>query len=248
MRRRAYARAEKGEKMAFRSILVFPATRHALDQALASEADALAVDLLCASDLDAAAALGEAHARGKKCLAQIHALGSGLADADLDVLMPGRPDGIILPDACGGRDIQHLGAKLAVREAENNLAEGALKILALAGDSPAALFELGSIARASRRLIGLGRDERLLAQRLRVLARNGDEPPEPLRVARSFCLFAAAAAGTKAYDCAEPAESEDFSRICEQAACDGFAGKIVVSAAQAVIVNAAFAARSSAGD
>ena len=165
----------------------------------------------------------------------------GLADADLDAVMPGRPDGIILPDACGGRDIQHLGAKLAVREAENDLAEGALKILASAGDSPAALFELGSIARASRRLIGLGRDERLLAQRLGVLARIGDGPPEPLRVARSLCLFAAAAAGTKAYDCSEPGESDAFARICAQAARDGFTGKIVVSAAQARIVNAAFA-------
>ena len=68
-----------------------------------------------------------------------------------------------------------------------------------------------------------------------------DEGPEPLRVARSLCLFDAAAAGTKAYDCAEPGESEAFARICALAARDGFAGKIVVSAAQAVIVNAAFA-------
>jgi citrate lyase subunit beta/citryl-CoA lyase len=231
--------------MVFRSILVFPATRRALEEALANEADALAVDLLCASDADAAAMIGEAHAHGKKCLAQIHALDSGLADADLDAVMPGRPDGIILPNACGGRDIQHLGAKLAVCEAENDLAECALKILALAGDSPAALFELGSIARASRRLIGLGRDERLLAQRLGISARMGDEQPEPLRVARSLCLFAAAAAGTQAYDCAEPGESEAFARVCARAAQDGFGGKLIVSATQARIVNAAFEARSS---
>ena len=226
--------------MKMRSILIFPATRRALEQALASETDALAVDFSGASDMDAAAIIGEAHARGKKCLAQIHALDSGLADADLDAVMPGRPDGIILPDACGGRDIQHLGAKLAVREAENDLPEGALKILALAGDSPAALFELGSVARASRRLIGLGRDERLLAQRLGISARMDDKRPEPLRVARSLCLFAAAAAGTKAYDCAESVEDEAFARICARAARDGFSGKLIVSATQARIVNAAF--------
>jgi citrate lyase subunit beta/citryl-CoA lyase len=231
--------------MTMRSILIFPATRRALEEALASEADALAVDLLGEGDADAAAIIGEAHASGKKCLAQIHALDSGLADADLDAIMPGRPDGIILPDACGGRDIQHLGAKLAVREAENDLADGVLHILALAGSSPAALFELGSIARASRRLIGLGRDERLLAQRLGIFTCMGD--PEPLRVARSLCLFAAAAAGTKAYDCAEPGESVDFERICARAARDGFAGKIVVSAAQARIVNAAFSERKNPG-
>ncbi len=114
-----------------RSILIFPATRRALEQALASEADALAVDLSRRAMRTRRQIIGEARACGKKCLAQIHALDSGLADADLDAVMPGRPDGIILPDACGGRDIQHLGAKLAVREAENDLADGALKILAL---------------------------------------------------------------------------------------------------------------------
>ena len=40
---------------------------------------------------------------------------------------------------------------------------------------------------------------------------------------------------------AEPGETEAFALICERAAHDGFAGKIVVNAAQARIVNAAFA-------
>jgi citrate lyase subunit beta/citryl-CoA lyase len=67
-----------------------------------------------------------------------------------------------------------------------------------------------------------------------------DKRPEPLRVARSLCLFAAAAAGTKAYDCAESVEDEAFARICARAARDGFSGKLIVSATQARIVNAAF--------
>ena len=212
--------------MTMRSILIFPATRRALEQALASEADALAVDLLARATRTRRRSLARPMRAEKNAWRKFTRSISGLADADLDAVMPGRPDGIILPDACGGRDIQHLGAKLAVREAENDLPEGALKILALAGDSPAALFELGSIARASRRLIGLGRDERLLAQRLGISARMDDERPEPLRVARSLCLFAAAAAGTKAYDCAEPGEGEAFARICARAARDGFAGKL----------------------
>jgi citrate lyase subunit beta/citryl-CoA lyase len=223
--------------MQMRSILVFPATQGAFEAALASEADALALDLSGAAIENPAALIAEARQRGKICLAQIHPLPSGRTDSDLDAVMPARPDGIILPDARGGRDVQHLGAKLAVREAENDFPDGATTILALAGDSPAALFELGSFARAGRRLIGLGRDERLLAQRLGVAA---GETPEPLRVARSLCLFAAAAAGAPAYDCAEPGVGEVFARICAEAARDGFAGKLVLSAAQAKIVNAAF--------
>ena len=226
--------------MQMRSILVFPALRNAFEAALASEADALALDLCRGVEGKPAALIAEARKRDKICLAQIHPLPSGRTDADLDAVMTARPDGIILPDACGARDIQHLGAKLAVREAENDFPDGATKILALAGDSPAALFELGSFLRAGRRLVGVGRDERLLAQRLGV-AHGGGSAPEPLRVARSLCLFAAAAAGAPAYDCAEPGEGEAFERSCAEALRDGFAGKMVLSAAQARIVNAAFA-------
>jgi citrate lyase subunit beta/citryl-CoA lyase len=226
-----------------RSILVFPATQNALEAALTSEADALALDLSSGAEGKVegkpAALIAEARKSGKLCLAQIHPLPSGRTDADLDAVMPARPDAIILPDARGGRDIQHLGAKLAVREAENDFADGATKILALAGDSPAALFELGSFVRAGRRLIGVGRDERLLAQRLAVAWGDGVKP-ECLRVARSLCVFAAAAAGAPAYDCAEPGEGADFERVCTEAARDGFAGKMVLSAAQARIVNAVF--------
>jgi citrate lyase subunit beta/citryl-CoA lyase len=233
-----------------RSIFVFPATRAAFDEAMASEADGLAVDLAAADAAglaearrNAAALIAEAHGRQKTCMARIHALASGLADDDLDAVMAARPDGIVLPEACGGRDVQHLGAKLAVREAENGLLDGYAKILALAADSPAALFELGSFARATRRLIGLGRDEAALARSLGIAAPFGGEKPDPLRVARSLCLFAAAAAHAPAYDCAEPGEGKDFAHLCAMAARDGFAGKFVLTPAQAKAVNKAFAGK-----
>ncbi len=230
-----------------RSILVISAaSRAAFEAGLASEADALALDLACDAEIDAArknAAAWIAEARGlnRRCLAKIHPLASGLADGDLDAVVAAAPDGIILPDACGARDVQHLGAKLAVREAENGLPDGSLKVLALAADSPAAIFELGSLSRAARRLIGLGRDELLLMRRLGVEAAGAGERPEPLRVARALCLFAAAAANAPAYDCAEPGEDEDFARNCATAARENFAGKLVLTAAQAKIANAAFA-------
>ena len=230
-----------------RSILVISAAdRAAFEAALASEADALAFDLAGDADVEVArknavAWIVEARGLSRRCLAQIHPLASGLADGDLEAVVAARPDGIIQPDACGARDVQHLGAKLAVREAENDLPDGSVKILALAADSPAAIFELGSIARAARRLIGLGRDEYLLMRRLGIAEKGAGESPEPLRVARALCLFAAAAAGAPAYDSAETGESEDFTRNCATAARENFAGKFVVTAAQAKIANAVFA-------
>jgi citrate lyase subunit beta/citryl-CoA lyase len=231
-----------------RSIFVVSAvSRPAFNAALASEADGLALDLSSTAESEIEAArknvaawIAEAREKNKVCLAQIHALASNFADGDLDAVMGARPDGIVLPDACGGRDVQHLGAKLAVREAENGLPDGFGKILVLAADSPAAIFELGSFARATRRLIGIGRNEALLMRRLGIAAFPGTRP-EPLAVARALCLFAAAAAHAPAYDCAEPGEGEDFSRACAQAARENFAGKFVLSAAQANIVNTAFA-------
>ncbi|WP_374545309.1 aldolase/citrate lyase family protein [Rhodoblastus sp.] len=234
-----------------RSILVVPALPRAdrpdsaMPKTLAGEADAFAVDLAGIGEFEAEAArasaldwIAAARRTGKPILIRVHPLASGLIDADLDAVMAGPPDGIILPDAVGGRDIQHLGAKLAVREAENGLSDGCTHILALAADSPAALFELGSIARATRRLIGIGRDEALLAERIGVVV---DQAPEPLRVARSLCLFAAKAAQAPAFDCAEQGEGEAFAQSCARAARDGFSGKFALTPRQARAINAAFA-------
>jgi len=229
-----------------RSILIVPAASPAaFKAALESEADALALDLASSQDVaearrSAAGMIAAAKSAGKSCLVLIHPLASELADADLDAVMAASPDGIVLPDATGGRDIQHLGAKLAVREAENDLPDGFAKILALVADSPTAIFELGSIARAGRRLIGVGRDEELLAHRLGLAPDAEGETPEPLRVARSLCLFAAAAANAPAYDCAESGEGEAFSNACARAAREKFAGKFAKTPAQAKIINAIF--------
>ncbi|HUO55010.1 MAG TPA: aldolase/citrate lyase family protein [Rhodoblastus sp.] len=231
-----------------RSILVVPADAPlALAAALKSEADALAIDL-GAGDPDAARRaapdmLAATKTSKKHSLALIHPLGSNLADGDLDALFPAPPDAIILPDAIGTQDIQHLGAKLAAREAENDLPDGSTRILVLVADSPAAIFELGTLARATRRLIGIGRDESRLAAGLG-LARDVDgESPEPLRFARSLALLAAAAAGAPAYDCAEPGEGARFERACAQAARDGFWGKFALTPEQARAINAAFRKR-----
>src|SRR5579863_2996977 len=75
----------------------------------------------------------------------VHPLVSGAVDADLDAIMPARPDGILLPTTLCGSDLQHLSVKLAVREAECGFEEGTTKILAVAGATSASLLELKSL-------------------------------------------------------------------------------------------------------
>ena len=85
-------------------------------------------------------------------------------DDDLDAAMAATPDEIVLP-VRNGADVQHLGVKLAVREAELGLADGATRIIALVA-GPGAVFQLGSFVSASPRLAALAFDARAFATSL----------------------------------------------------------------------------------
>ena len=149
-----------------RSLLFVPGDdERKLAKALASGADALIVDLedsvaaaaKAAARATAAAFLAEARGRAKRprLYVRVNALDSGLAEADLDAIMAGAPDGIVLPKCRDGADVQRLAAKLAVREAECGLVDGATRILAIATESARALFGFASYRGASARLAGL---------------------------------------------------------------------------------------------
>jgi citrate lyase subunit beta/citryl-CoA lyase len=206
-----------------RSILI---VRRAADEAaaLASAADALAYENGLAP--------GPGHGVGKRVFACLSPPGAGRAEAEIDALKPFWPDGIVAFGVCGWRDIQRLGAKLAVREAELGLAAGATKIVAFPASTPAGVLELGTLARAGGRLIGLGFDADALAQALGVEAQA-----EPVRVARGLLVCAAAAAGVPAYERARHGDGDSFARACAEAARDSFFGLFVDDAAQAAQLN-----------
>lgn len=206
-----------------RSIFLVPAGNAALfDEALGSVAEAVAIDVTRGAASEAAPMLRHLRERGRRSLARIHALTSGVADSDLDAVMANAPYGIILPQACGGRDVQHLGAKLAVREAENALEDGSTRILASGADLPEAVFALGTLASATRRLVGLLWDGAALAGALGV-----GEDAEVLSHARAQLVFAAAAAGAPAL--VDASGLRDLSKARR----DGFGGALVTSRATA---------------
>jgi citrate lyase subunit beta/citryl-CoA lyase len=149
-----------------RSLLFVPGdSRKKLDKALASGADVLLIDLEDSVDMaakeearrvtSAFVAEHRAEAQRPRLYVRVNGLTTGLADADLDGVMPAAPDGIVLPKTVGGADVAHLGAKLAVREAEYGLDDGATRILAIATENAAGVFALGTFAGASHRLMGL---------------------------------------------------------------------------------------------
>jgi citrate lyase subunit beta / citryl-CoA lyase len=238
-----------------RSLLFVPAdSARKLDKAMASGADALIVDLEDSIALDgkasarnsAAAFLKDAAASTTRpyLMVRVNGLQTGLTDADLDAIAPAKPDAIMLPKAEGGAALVHADAKLAVREAQNDLPDGHIKILPIATETAAALFMVGTFPGASARLIGMTWGAEDLSAELGARA-NRDEQGrflDPYRLARSLCLAGAAAAAVAAIDTVFVDFRNDagFRRECQDACRDGFVGKMAIHPAQVPIINEMF--------
>lgn len=238
-----------------RSLLFVPADGGAkLDKAMASGADAIIIDLEDsiaperkeAARQSALAFLQRTHALAERprLMVRINGLDTGLTDADLDVIVAGRPDAVVFPKAEGGASAVHLDAKLTAREAIAGLPDGHIKVLAQAVESAAGLFQAGSFKDASPRLIGLTWGPEDLSAELGAEAnRDGDgRLTEPYRLARSVCLFAAAAARLPAIETVyvDFRNSDGLRRDTEDARRDGFVGRLAIHPAQVPVINAVF--------
>jgi citrate lyase subunit beta/citryl-CoA lyase len=196
-----------------RSYLFVPAdSERKLAKGAKSGADALILDLedSVAADRKAGAretalAYLKQHAGAAnrpQLVLRVNALDTGLTDADLDVVVAGRPDAILLPKAEGGPAVTHLDAKLAAREAVHGLPDGTIKILALATETAASLFLCGTYRGASPRLTGITWGAEDLSADLGAET-NRDEAgrfTSPYWLARNLSLAAAASARVDAID------------------------------------------------
>jgi citrate lyase subunit beta/citryl-CoA lyase len=238
-----------------RSLLFVPGdSPKKLDKAMTSGADALIVDLedsisperkVQARDI-ALAFLQQANANKTRprLLVRVNGLQTGLTDADLDVVVAGHPDGIMLPKAEGGAAVIHCDAKLAAREAMHDIPDGTLDIVAIATETAAALFLAGTYAGASKRLNGLTWGAEDLSVELGAEA-NRDASGnflDPYRLARSLCLAGAAAAQVQAIDTVyvDFRNEAGLRHECEEARRDGFTGKMAIHPAQVPIINEVF--------
>lgn len=238
-----------------RSLLFVPADGGSkLDKAVASGADAVIVDLedsivperkdtARVTALDFLKRAGAAKQR-PRLLVRINGLDTGMTDADLDAIVPGRPDAIVFPKAEGGASVVHLDAKLTAREAIAGVPEGQIKILAQGVESAAGLFAAGTFRGASVRLIGLTWGPEDLSAELGAEANRDTqgELTEPYLLARSICLYAAAAAKLPAIETVyvDFRNSEGLWRDTEAARRDGFTGRLAIHPAQVPVINEVF--------
>jgi citrate lyase subunit beta/citryl-CoA lyase len=238
-----------------RSLLFVPGDdSRKLDKALASGADALILDLedsvshnakalarrTCLEFLKANAALE----KRPRLYVRINALGTGMSDNDLDVVMTAGPDGIVLPKSESGANIDRLDARIAVREALHDLEDGQTRILAIATETAASIFGLGSYAGAGPRLSGLTWGGEDLAAEIGASGNKnaGGNWTQPFQLARNLCLFGAVSAGVMPIDTVYTDFRDPDGLRCEaeMAEKDGFCGKLAIHPGQVAIINDVF--------
>ena len=238
-----------------RSLLFVPAdSERKLARGLESGADALILDL---EDSVAAAnrptarrqarafleAHGPANGAGRvRRYVRINPLASGLALDDLAATVVGRPDGILLPK-CVPEDVRTADHYLSAFEAAAGAPIGGVRIIAIATETPEAVFALGGYAGVSPRLEAITWGAEDLSACLGGTNRTLDGDYDgPYKLARSLCLLAAAAAGVVAIDTIYTDFRDDKGLKAEALAArrSGFAAKMAIHPAQLAAINEAF--------
>src|SRR5947208_10541383 len=186
-----------------RSMLFVPAdSDRKLARGIDGGADALILDLedsVAAANRPTARRLArdffEAHKPDRILrYVRVNPLASGLALDDLAATVAGRPDGILLPK-CLPEDVRTLDHYLAAFEAAADAPVGTIRIIAIATETPQAVFALGGYAGVSPRLEAITCGAEDLSACLGGSNKTIDGAYDgPYQLALSLCLLAAAAA------------------------------------------------------
>ena len=228
--------------MKLRSLLFVPGDRpDRFARAATSGADALILDLEDSVSFENKPAARDAVAqwlaasRDVPSFVRINALDSGEIAADLDAVMAGRPDGLVLPKAEGASSVHRL-IELAGVDCP--------PILPIATETAAAVFALGSYAAAADKLCGLtwGAED-LPAAIGAASSRNPDDSyTAPYEVIRSLALFGAHAAGVAAIETVYPniADTDGLAAYVARGRRDGFTGMMAIHPSQVPAINEGF--------
>ena len=243
--------AHDAEAEVSRSFLFVPAdSERKLEKAGTCGADALILDpedSVVASARSKARKLAAEFLKQKcdaKIWVRINPLDTEDALEDLQAVMPAAPEGIVLPKPRGASDAKQLAKLLDALEQESELEAGQTLILPVATERPAALFGMDEYAESTARLAGLTWGAEDLSAAVGASS-NRDESGNwlpPYQLARSLCLFAAAAAGVPAVDTVYKnfKDAEGLAEFAAAARRDGFEGMLAIHPEQVAIINKAF--------
>lgn len=240
--------------MILRSFLFVPGdSDRKMEKGCASEADALILDLEdsvsndrqeIARDMVCALLTARLDRQRQQLWVRINPLDTDLALPDLAAVMPGRPDGIILPKTESADDAIKLDHWLAALETREGIELGATKILVVATETSRSLFTLDSFIGATDRLYGLTWGAEDLAA---ALGATNNKLPDgtydaPYQLARTLCLAASRAAGVMPVDTVFISfrDQEGLKAEALQARQSGYVGKMAIHPDQVETINRAF--------
>ena len=237
-----------------RSLLFVPGNdKSKLTKAMASGADVMLIDLEDSVAFDAKQAARETtrdflrdtiprHER-PRLYVRVNALDTDMTETDLDAVMAEAPEGIVLPKSASGRDVERLDAMLSVHEADRGIADGRTRIIAIATETAASLFTLGTYQGVSVRLAGMAWGGEDLSADIGSSANRANGGfTEPYRFARNLCLFGAVAAHVAPIDTVHTnfRDLDGLRAECEEAVRDGFTAKLAIHPAQVPVINEVF--------
>ncbi len=232
--------------MKLRSLLFVPGDRpERFVKAANSGADALIFDLEDSVTLgnkerarDAVAAYLKGAGGSPLLMVRINPLDSAMIEGDLASLARSMPAAIMLPKAEGAAAIRRLDGSLSRHGLTG------VPVLPIATETPAALFELGSLREVANRLIGVtwGAEDLPLAIGAATARESDGRYTAPIELARSLALFAAHAAGVAAIDTVYPAfrDIAGLTAYAARAARDGYSGMLAIHPDQVAAINTAF--------
>jgi citrate lyase subunit beta / citryl-CoA lyase len=235
-----------------RSMLFVPGDRpERFAKAVASGADAVIFDLEDAvvperrvgARVEIARYLGEVE-RVVPLWVRINAVATEDALLDIAAVIDGRPDGIMLPKARDGADVERVSHWLESLEARAGLGRGSVGLIPLITESAGAVLSAATFTKLPARVRALTWGAEDLAADIGAL---GNRSPDgsfefTCAYARSMCLLAAAAAGVAAIDTVdiEIRDGAAVERRARDSRRQGFAGKMAIHPAQVAPIHAAF--------
>jgi len=188
--------------------------------------------------------LGARAPGGPQLWVRINPLSTAHAAADLAAVLPSAPDGIVLPKPDGPQDVVRLAHDLRRFEAEAGLAEGSVRILPIATETPASIFALGGYGVVGARLVGLtwGAEDLPAAVGAQINRLPDGSYTDLCRLARALCLAGAAAADVAAIETVYPAfkDLDGLRAYAEAGRREGFVGMMAIHPAQVEIIEQVF--------
>jgi citrate lyase subunit beta/citryl-CoA lyase len=166
------------------------------------------------------------------------------ARPDLEVTLPARPHGYVVPKPRRAADVRAVAQLLDALEQRHGIDNGTTRLVLIATETPEGLVNIREVAGASPRVVAIswGVEDLGAAMGLPRVRDDAGHYLDIPRHARVMCAVAAAAAGVEALDTVytELADLAGLRRECAEGVAMGFTGKMSLHPDQIPVINEAF--------